>query len=259
MDSIQGLSMTGQIETIEHKRAQAHQSPVEKRVGYIDIAKGIGIILVVMGHNDFSLISPFAHKLIYSLHMPMFFFMSGMFFKPDVPFEVPLGSLPTRAEAIPHNSSPDLFCQSLFLEDQCCNGEPPSFEGYVWQRLLYRLGAVVVPPPSLCCKSYGLFLLQSRKSNPHGAATLGFHHDPVYHRGHESGFVLALRIEYPGQDTNALWFALWAGCGAGQWVIFCHRLRNEHSTGKAVYRKSCNLSYIRAHSRHDGMVFPWAY
>lgn len=57
-----------------------------KRIGYIDIAKGIGITLVVMGHNDFSLISPFAHKLIYSFHMPMFFFMSGMFFKPVVSF-----------------------------------------------------------------------------------------------------------------------------------------------------------------------------
>jgi len=57
-----------------------------KRVPYVDIAKGIGIILVVMGHNDFALIAPFAHKLIYSFHMPMFFFMSGMFFKPDMPF-----------------------------------------------------------------------------------------------------------------------------------------------------------------------------
>ena len=56
-----------------------------KRVEYIDIAKGIGIVLVVMGHNDFALISPFAHKLIYSFHMPMFFFLSGMFFKPDMP------------------------------------------------------------------------------------------------------------------------------------------------------------------------------
>jgi fucose 4-O-acetylase-like acetyltransferase len=56
-----------------------------KRIGYVDIAKGIGITLVVMGHNDFSLISPFAHKLIYSFHMPMFFFMSGLFFKPDMP------------------------------------------------------------------------------------------------------------------------------------------------------------------------------
>lgn len=63
-----------------------HVTPFVKRVDYIDIAKGIGIVLVVMGHNDFELISPFAHKLIYSFHMPMFFFMSGMFFKPDLPF-----------------------------------------------------------------------------------------------------------------------------------------------------------------------------
>ena len=61
-------------------------SALAKRVDYVDIAKGIGITLVVMGHNDFELISPFAHKLIYSFHMPMFFFMSGMFFKPDIPF-----------------------------------------------------------------------------------------------------------------------------------------------------------------------------
>ena len=56
------------------------------RIGYIDIAKGLGIVLVVMGHNDFALISPLAHKLIYSFHMPMFFFMSGMFFNPDMSF-----------------------------------------------------------------------------------------------------------------------------------------------------------------------------
>jgi len=64
----------------------ASAAGLAKRVQYIDIAKGIGIVLVVMGHNDFALISPFAHKLIYSFHMPMFFFMSGMFFRPEVPF-----------------------------------------------------------------------------------------------------------------------------------------------------------------------------
>jgi fucose 4-O-acetylase-like acetyltransferase len=65
---------------------RANPAVVTERVGYVDVAKGIGIILVVMGHNDFALVSPFAHKLIYSFHMPMFFFMSGMFFKPDLPF-----------------------------------------------------------------------------------------------------------------------------------------------------------------------------
>jgi fucose 4-O-acetylase-like acetyltransferase len=56
------------------------------RIDYLDIAKGIGILLVVMGHNDFSLISPYFFKLIYSFHMPLFFFMSGIFFKPDLSF-----------------------------------------------------------------------------------------------------------------------------------------------------------------------------
>lgn len=56
-----------------------------KRIEYIDIAKGLGILLVVMGHNDFSLVSPFFYKFIYSFHMPLFFFLSGMFFKSELP------------------------------------------------------------------------------------------------------------------------------------------------------------------------------
>lgn len=59
---------------------------MSKRIEYIDIAKGIGILLVVMGHNDFALVSPFFYKLIYSFHMPLFFFVSGMLFKNEIPF-----------------------------------------------------------------------------------------------------------------------------------------------------------------------------
>jgi fucose 4-O-acetylase-like acetyltransferase len=78
--------MVQEAHSLEAGELTLQGTAVSKRVQYVDIAKGIGIILVVMGHNDFALISPFAHKLIYSFHMPMFFFMSGMFFKPDVPF-----------------------------------------------------------------------------------------------------------------------------------------------------------------------------
>jgi fucose 4-O-acetylase-like acetyltransferase len=78
--------MTQQTRSAELIKPISKTAVAEKRVEYVDIAKGIGITLVVMGHNDFALISPFAHKLIYSFHMPMFFFMSGMFFKPDIPF-----------------------------------------------------------------------------------------------------------------------------------------------------------------------------
>ena len=57
-----------------------------KRIEYIDIARGIGILLVVMGHNDFAVVSPFAYKLIYSFHMPLFFFLSGYFLNTGVGF-----------------------------------------------------------------------------------------------------------------------------------------------------------------------------
>jgi fucose 4-O-acetylase-like acetyltransferase len=78
--------MVNQTQSVELDKPISKAAAWGKRVEYVDIAKGIGIVLVVMGHNDFALISPFAHKLIYSFHMPMFFFMSGMFFKPDMPF-----------------------------------------------------------------------------------------------------------------------------------------------------------------------------
>ncbi len=78
--------MIQEAQSTELSKPIANAAALAKRVQYIDIAKGIGIVLVVMGHNDFALISPFAHKLIYSFHMPMFFFMSGMFFKPNLPF-----------------------------------------------------------------------------------------------------------------------------------------------------------------------------
>ena len=78
--------MIQEAQSRELSKSFTETAALAKRVDYVDIAKGIGITLVVMAHNDFELISPFAHKLIYSFHMPMFFFMSGMFFKPDIAF-----------------------------------------------------------------------------------------------------------------------------------------------------------------------------
>lgn len=46
------------------------------RENWVDIAKGIGIILVVMGHACCPMIP---HGIIYSFHMPLFFFLSGLF------------------------------------------------------------------------------------------------------------------------------------------------------------------------------------
>lgn len=43
-----------------------------------DILKGIGILLVVIGHTG---ISGLPYTYIYSFHMPLFFFVSGCFYK----------------------------------------------------------------------------------------------------------------------------------------------------------------------------------
>ena len=50
-----------------------------KRIEYMDIARGIGILLVVLGHNDFEALSVYVHQVIYSFHIPLFFFLSGYF------------------------------------------------------------------------------------------------------------------------------------------------------------------------------------
>jgi len=57
-----------------------------ERLVYIDILKGIAIILVVMGH----MFSPYknyldssVNQIIYSVHMPLFFFLSGYVFRVD--------------------------------------------------------------------------------------------------------------------------------------------------------------------------------
>ena len=49
------------------------------RIVYIDIIKGIAIILVIMGHvlSDPSLL----RNAIYTFHMPLFFIISGYFLK----------------------------------------------------------------------------------------------------------------------------------------------------------------------------------
>ena len=45
---------------------------VSKRELWIDILRGIGILLVVLGHTN----PPFK-RIIYSFHIPLFFILSG--------------------------------------------------------------------------------------------------------------------------------------------------------------------------------------
>ena len=59
------------------------------RIVWIDVARGIGILLVVVGHTlrglvsarivDSSSTTQFVDRLIYSFHMPLFFVLAALF------------------------------------------------------------------------------------------------------------------------------------------------------------------------------------
>ncbi|MBK3509810.1 acyltransferase family protein [Pseudomonas sp. MF6747] len=53
----------------------------------MDIAKGIGILVIVFGHSWFvATSSDLLYPILASFILPLFFFLSGVFFKPEQPF-----------------------------------------------------------------------------------------------------------------------------------------------------------------------------
>lgn len=66
-----------------------HTPQASNRLNWVDLSKGIGILLVVWGHVNIGLFSAdiytdegfynAAHKFVYLWHMPLFFFLSGFF------------------------------------------------------------------------------------------------------------------------------------------------------------------------------------
>ena len=55
---------------------------MKQRIVLYDNAKGIGIILLIFGHLFTYGNVPFS--LIFAFHMPLFFFISGLFFTPPI-------------------------------------------------------------------------------------------------------------------------------------------------------------------------------
>ncbi len=51
-------------------------APIGKRIDWIDTARGIGLLLVFLGHMRV----PYLSAWIYTFHMPLFFFLSGMLY-----------------------------------------------------------------------------------------------------------------------------------------------------------------------------------
>ena len=56
---------------------------MKKRLDWIDLAKGIGIILMVLGHMPS--VPGVIHDWIFTYHMPLFFFLSGYLFRKKNP------------------------------------------------------------------------------------------------------------------------------------------------------------------------------
>lgn len=60
---------------------------MKERIGYLDAAKAVAILLVILGHcpmDELGACGKYLHRFIYSFHMPLFFVVSGMFFRADV-------------------------------------------------------------------------------------------------------------------------------------------------------------------------------
>ena len=55
---------------------------MEKRISWIDMTKGYGVLLVIIGHMYIFNLSSW----IYSFHMPLFLFISGYVFKVNITF-----------------------------------------------------------------------------------------------------------------------------------------------------------------------------
>lgn len=59
-----------------------------KHIEWIDVAKGIGIFLILFGHVSYELKTRYIHTIIYTFHIPAFFVLSGLVFsiKPGAKF-----------------------------------------------------------------------------------------------------------------------------------------------------------------------------
>lgn len=68
--------MTGDSGNLSSSDAPRHA----RRLDWVDAAKGLGMILVVIGHVT-ALEASAAHNVIYWFHMPLFFFVGGMLLK----------------------------------------------------------------------------------------------------------------------------------------------------------------------------------
>ena len=106
----------------------------DTRIGTIDIAKGVGIVLVIIGHALPS--DNLLRIFVYTFHMPLFFILAGMVMKPANYDRGMIGDMLEERMLI----GSYFFYSILFIVFDivvrvCCIKEM-SFEGVLWN--IYR-------------------------------------------------------------------------------------------------------------------------
>lgn len=79
------------------------------RIVYIDVAKAIGIMLMVLGHIHFDVY--YFDRMVYAFHMPLFFIVSGILYRRP---ESILGYIGKKAKTL-------MIPYAIFLRHLFCN------------------------------------------------------------------------------------------------------------------------------------------
>ena len=82
------------------------------RTEWVDIAKGIGIVCVCLGHLGIESID----RVVFTFHMPLFFILSGMFLNGNVPFSEFIKKKSKRL-LVPYYVTGGIICFLVFWAD----------------------------------------------------------------------------------------------------------------------------------------------
>ena len=99
------------------------------RIAFLDVARGIGILFVLLGHNLWS--ESRASAAIFSFHMPLFYFLSGLFFSPKTARTWKTIRMKTASILFPAAFFTLLACVVFLVK--------PELAAHASPRLLYKL------------------------------------------------------------------------------------------------------------------------
>ena len=135
----------------------------KKRIHFIDLAKGFAILLVIIGHIE---TIPYVKHLIYSFHMPLFFILSGYFFKNEESFRIAFKKLFSNL-IIPYLIVGGIM-RVYAMTENALNGLPFSWDDLLslpfvlwkWKGDVVSAGAIWFLPVLFLSKLYLLQLLR---------------------------------------------------------------------------------------------------